>query len=355
MEPKSTFLRACLRLPVERTPIWLMRQAGRYLPEYRDIRSEAGDFLNLCYNPKLATEVTLQPLRRFPLDAAILFSDILVIPQAMGMSLKFSVGEGPIFSNPIRTIKDIEELEVPNPEEKLAPVLEIVTQLRKILGETPLIGFSGSPWTLATYMVEGGSSKKFHQIKAMMYNNPMLLNQILDILVISVAKYLNAQIRHGAQAVQIFDTWGGVLAPEQFREFSLKPVAEIIKRLDRIGPDKVRVPVIFFAKGCGYMLEEMAEIGCDVLGLDWTTNLAKAHQRVGHRVALQGNLDPSVLYASPEVIQREVFELLNSYPSPTGHIFNLGHGLEPDMDPERVSILVEAVHQASSLKGKSIK
>ena len=348
MEPESRFLRACLRLPVDQTPVWLMRQAGRYLPEYLVVRKKAGDFLSLCKNVDLATEVTLQPLRRYGLDAAILFSDILVVPEAMGMGVRFSTGEGPVLEPRLRTRADIQRLRIPDPEEKLDYVLKTVALIRRHLPiQTPLIGFSGSPWTLATYMVEGASSKTFSQIKGMLYDDPDTLNQLLAVIADAVVVYLNAQIKAGVQAVQIFDTWGGVLGPREFKTFSLHWIQRIIDGLDRIGPDGVPVPVILFAKGCGAMLESLVDTGCNVVGLDWTTDLGEARRQVNGRVALQGNMDPAVLYASPKRIRAEVGRLLRAYGCHPGHIFNLGHGMAPDMDPEHVSVLVDAVKEES--------
>ncbi len=349
-ESPHRFLRACHRLPVDQTPVWLMRQAGRYLPEYMKIRQKAGDFLSLCKNPELATEVTLQPVCRFDLDAAILFSDILVVPEAMGMNLHFSVGEGPILEPVLRHPADLDRLRRVDPEDQLGYVMQAVDSIRNGLDDKiPLIGFSGSPWTLATYMVEGGSSKTFSYIKGMMFDQPQLLQQLLDKLSDVVADYLNAQIAHGVQAVQIFDTWGGVLGPREFGEFSLRSMQNIIQKLHRVGPKGHPVPVILFAKGCGSHLELMAASGCDVVGLDWTTDLGLARERVGGRVALQGNLDPAVLYASPERIRQEVRQLLHAYGPYPGHIFNLGHGMAQDMDPERVVDLVSAVREESRL------
>lgn len=349
-ESPHRFLRACHRLPVDQTPLWLMRQAGRYLPEYRKIRQEAGDFLALCKNPELATEVTLQPVYRFGLDAAILFSDILVVPEAMGMDLQFSTGEGPLLEPVIRQPSDLARLTPVDPEDQLGYVLKTVATIRRALDDKiPLIGFSGSPWTLATYMVEGGSSKTFRQIKGMLYDQPELLHQLLDKIGDVVADYLNAQIAHGVQAVQIFDTWGGVLGAREFGEFSLRSMQRIIQKLHRVGPGGHAIPVILFAKGCGTHLEAMAASGCDVVGLDWTTDLGSARERVGGRVALQGNMDPAVLYAKPERVRHEVRRLLEAYGPHPGHIFNLGHGMAPDMDPERVVDLVLAVQEESRL------
>ena len=350
IEPTHRFLRACQKLPVDQTPIWLMRQAGRYLPEYLKIRRQAGDFLTLCKNPELATEVTLQPLYRFGLDAAILFSDILVVPEAMGMHLSFGSGEGPILEPALRRETDLNRLRPVDPEDQLSYVLQTVSKIRLALNEkTPLIGFSGSPWTLATYMVEGGSSKTFRHIKGMLFDQPQLLQQLLDQISDVVADYLNAQIAHGVQAVQIFDTWGGVLGPREFNEFSLRSMKRIIRQLRRLGKDGQPVPIILFAKGCGSQLETMLESGCDVIGLDWSTDLGLARQRVAGRVALQGNLDPAVLYAAPERLRDEVCRLLHAYGPHPGHIFNLGHGMAPDMDPQQVTNLVSMVQAESRL------
>ncbi|MBF0133893.1 MAG: uroporphyrinogen decarboxylase [Magnetococcales bacterium] len=347
-EPQSLFLRASLGLEVEQTPIWLMRQAGRYLPEYREVRKKAGDFLSLCKNPDLAAQVTLQPVERFGLDAAILFSDILVVPEAMGMVLQFLEGEGPHFSKPLTRLSDLDRLNLPDPEVQLDYVLATIRAIRRQLpAHIPLIGFSGSPWTLATYMVEGGSSKKFTQIKTALYNDPVFLEGLLERLVTAVVHYLNAQIAHGVDAVQIFDTWGGVLGPEEYRRFSLEPMARIVAGLNRQRPDGSRVPVIVFSKGCGGYLETIATSGCDVIGLDWTTPLAQARSRLGPGFALQGNLDPAILYASPQRIRSEVRRLLEAFGKQNGHIFNLGHGMEPNIDPNKVPVLVEAVREES--------
>ncbi len=353
MEPSHRFLRACLRLPVDRTPIWIMRQAGRYLPEYLKVRAEAGDFLSLCRSAERATEVTMQPIDRFGFDAAILFSDILVVPEAMGIDLRFAVGEGPILSPPVRTAADLErirEADLP----KLEYVMNVIRSIRGALQDrVPLIGFSGSPWTLATYMVEGSGSKTFNHIKGMMFSDPDTLHRLLDLLARSVSAYLNAQIAAGAQAVQIFDTWGGVLSPVAFREFSLDYMRRVVAGLNRTGPDGMKVPVILFAKGCGSMIEEIADTGCDVVGVDWTLDMAEARERVGDRVALQGNLDPATLFAPPERIRQEVRTLLEAFGPHPGHIFNLGHGVTPDVDPDRVAVLVQAVQEESArLHGK---
>ncbi len=341
------FLRALMRQPVDRTPIWMMRQAGRYLPEYRASRAQAGDFMSLCKNHDLACEVTIQPLERYPLDAAILFSDILTIPDAMGLGLYFEAGEGPKFNKIVRTEADVQALSVVNTEADLDYVLKAVSTIRSELnGRVPLIGFSGSPWTLATYMVEGGSSKDFRHVKAMMYNTPEVMHQLLDTLAKSVIGYLNAQIRAGAQAVQIFDTWGGSLSDVAYQEFSLKYMKQIVDGLIR-EHDGQKVPVILFTKGGGQWLESMADTGADALGLDWTTDIGAARARVGNRVALQGNMDPSVLYASPETIRAEVKRILDSYGQGSGHIFNLGHGIHQFVDPEHARVFVEAVVELS--------
>ncbi|WP_040858474.1 uroporphyrinogen decarboxylase [Thiorhodovibrio frisius] len=343
----DVFLRALLREPVDYTPVWMMRQAGRYLPEYRETRAKAGSFMDLCRNPELACEVTLQPLERFPLDAAILFSDILTIPDAMGLGLYFSEGEGPGFERPVRNKEDIERIKVPDPEQELRYVMDAVAVIRRELnGRVPLIGFSGAPWTLATYMVEGGSTKNFALTKAMMFDRPELMHALLGKIADTVTLYLNAQIARGAQAVMIFDTWGGVLSPADFREFSLRYMERIVEGLTREA-DGRRVPVVLFAKGGGQWLDRMAETGCDALGVDWTMDLADARRLVKDKVALQGNLDPCTLYASPERIEREVGRVLASYGSGSGHVFNLGHGIHPDVNPEHAAAMVSAVHQLS--------
>ncbi|MCX2497882.1 uroporphyrinogen decarboxylase [Plesiomonas shigelloides] len=341
------YLRALLREPVDMTPVWMMRQAGRYLPEYRATRAEAGDFMSLCKNPELACEVTLQPLRRFALDAAILFSDILTIPDAMGLGLYFETGEGPRFERPVRSLADVQKLGVPDPEQELGYVMDAVRTIRRELkGAVPLIGFSGSPWTLATYMVEGGSSKAFTRIKKMMYAEPQTLHLLLDKLADSVIVYLNAQIRAGAQSVMVFDTWGGALTGRDYREFSLHYMHKIVDGLLR-EHDGHRVPVTLFTKGGGQWLEAIADTGCDAVGLDWTTSLADARARIGSRVALQGNMDPSMLYAPPARIEQEVASLLAEFGAGTGHVCNLGHGIHPDVDPAHAGVFVEAVHRLS--------
>ncbi|WP_070962689.1 uroporphyrinogen decarboxylase [Vibrio sonorensis] len=342
------YLRALLKEPVDYTPVWMMRQAGRYLPEYRETRSIAGDFMSLCRNAELASEVTLQPLRRFPLDAAILFSDILTIPDAMGLGLRFETGEGPVFDKPIRCKADVDKIGLPDPEGELQYVMNAVRQIRKDLnGDVPLIGFSGSPWTLATYMVEGGSSKAFTKIKKMMYAEPQTLHALLDKLADSVIEYLNAQIKAGAQSVMVFDTWGGVLTPRDYNLFSLQYMHKIVDGLIREN-DGRRVPVTLFTKNGGMWLEQIAATGCDAVGLDWTINIADAKARVGDKVALQGNMDPSMLYAQPERIKEEVATILEGFGHDnTGHVFNLGHGIHLDVPPENAGVFVEAVHELS--------
>ncbi|MGM0526329.1 MAG: uroporphyrinogen decarboxylase [Pseudomonadota bacterium] len=341
------YLRALQQQPVDRTPVWMMRQAGRYLPEYKATRAEAGDFMSLCRNTELACEVTLQPLRRFDLDAAILFSDILTIPDAMGLELYFETGEGPKFAKPVTTLKQIEKLSVPDMGSDLKYVTDAVSLIRQELdGSVPLIGFSGSPWTLATYMVEGGSTKNFSKVKKLMFAEPQAMHQLLDVLAESVIQYLNAQIEAGAQSVMVFDTWGGVLSPRDYQQFSLAYMEKIVNGLTKSSEGRI-VPVTLFTKNGGQWLEAMAATGATALGVDWTTNLAEARQRVGGTVALQGNMDPSVLYASPERIDQEVQEILNSYGKGNGHIFNLGHGIHPEVDPEHAAAFIEAIHKHS--------
>ncbi|RYZ31136.1 MAG: uroporphyrinogen decarboxylase [Sphingobacteriales bacterium] len=342
------FLRALLREPVDRTPVWMMRQAGRYLPEYRATRTKAGDFMALCSNPELACEVTLQPLERYALDAAILFSDILTIPDAMGLGLYFGEGEGPKFRKAVVNAADIEALPVVNTAQDLSYVLDAVSLIRRELnGRVPLIGFSGSPWTLATYMLEGGSSKDFRRSKTLMYNQPEVMHLLLDKLVASVIDYLNAQILAGAQAVQIFDTWGGALSASAYQEFSLNPMQKIIDGLIKEHQGRA-VPVIVFTKGGGLWLESMADIGATALGLDWTCDIGQARARVGQRVALQGNMDPGILYASPQRIRQEVATILQSFGHGSGHIFNLGHGITPEVDPAHAGAFISAVNELSS-------
>ena len=341
------FLRALNKEAVDYTPVWMMRQAGRYLPEYRATREKAGSFMDLCKNQDLACEVTLQPLERYPLDAAILFSDILTIPDAMGLGLTFEAGEGPKFSNPVRTEADVNKLFVPDPEGELQYVMNAVRTIRRELnGRVPLIGFSGSPWTLATYMVEGGGSKDYAKVKGMMFDRPDLMHKLLDTTAQSVTSYLNAQIAAGAQAVQIFDTWGGALTPRDYKEFSLRYMQQIVDGLTRTSEGR-KVPVILFTKGGGAWLEDMAATGCDALGLDWTVNIADARARVGNKVALQGNMDPSILYAKPERIREEVASILAGYGKGSGHVFNLGHGIHQFVNPEHAGAFIESVHELS--------
>ena len=342
------FLKALARQPVDRTPIWMMRQAGRYLPEYRATRAKAGDFMSLCKNTELACEVTLQPLARYELDAAILFSDILTIPDAMGLGLYFEEGEGPKFRKPVRTEADIEQLNVVNTASDLAYVTDAVAMIRRELhGRVPLIGFSGSPWTLATYMIEGQSSRDFARAKTMLYTQPELMHQLLDKLALSVIDYLNAQISAGAQVVQIFNTWGGALSQAAYLEFSLAYMQKIVSGLTKQAEGR-DVPVILFTKGGGHWLEAMAETGCDALGLDWTVDIGAARARVGNKVALQGNMDPAVLRSDPARIEAEVATILQSFGQGPGHIFNLGHGITPDIDPAHAKVFIEAVQNFSA-------
>lgn len=341
------FLRALLRQPVDRTPIWMMRQAGRYLPEYRATRKEAGSFLDLCKNQDLACEVTLQPLRRYPMDAAILFSDILTVPDALGLGLYFEEGEGPRFRKTVRSEADLNALNDFNARDDLDYVMRAVSTIRRELnGSVPLIGFSGSPWTLATYMVEGGSSKDFANVKRMAYDQPELMHQLLSVLADAVADYLEAQVEAGAQAVQIFDTWGGSLSAAAYKEFSLKYMQRIIGRLPTEA-DGRRVPVIVFTKGGGQWLEAIADCGAQCVGIDWTTDIHSARQRVGDRVALQGNMDPTMLFASPERIRSEVESILAGFGHGSGHVFNLGHGITPGVNPDHVTAFVDAVQEIS--------
>ena len=339
------FLRALLRQPTDTTPVWIMRQAGRYLPEYRETRKQAGSFLDLCKNKELACEVTLQPLRRFSLDAAILFSDILTIPDAMGLGLYFAEGEGPRFERPLRSAADVNRIGVPDPSGSLRYVTDAVSLIRHELdGAVPLIGFSGSPWTLSTYMVEGGSSKEYRFIKGMMYQEPATLHRLLNTLARSVTEYLNAQIEAGAQAVMVFDTWGGVLTPQTYRDFSLAYMQQIVDGLKREHDGKA-IPVTLFTKGGAQWLEAMADTGCNALGLDWTIDIDAARERVGDRVALQGNLDPCVLYADPESIRDRVRDIIERFGNHPGHIFNLGHGIHQAVNPDHLGALVDAVHE----------
>ena len=341
------FLRALRREPVDATPVWLMRQAGRYLPEYRATRAKAGSFMALATNPELACEVTLQPLQRFDLDAAILFSDILTIPDAMGLGLSFAEGEGPRFARPVRTAADVARLVVPDMETELRYVMDALRLIRRELDDRlPLIGFSGSPWTLACYMIEGGGSANFSRIKAMAFSEPALLHQLLGVVTDSVIAYLTAQRAAGAQALMVFDTWGGVLAPHHYREFSLRYLSRIAREFSR-GTGAECSPLILFGKGNAPYLEELAASGAEGVGVDWLVSLDEARRRTGGKVALQGNLDPATLYGSPEAIRAEVKRTLESYGEGPGHVFNLGHGLAPDMNPENVKVLVDSVHEFS--------
>ncbi|MDX2319420.1 MAG: uroporphyrinogen decarboxylase [Moritella sp.] len=341
------YLRALAKESVDQTPVWMMRQAGRYLPEYKATRAEAGDFMSLCKNAELACEVTLQPLRRFPLDAAILFSDILTIPDAMGLGLYFEEGEGPKFARPITCKADVDKIGIPDPEGELQYVMNAVRTIRKGLdGAVPLIGFSGSPWTLATYMVEGGGTKAFTKIKKMAFAEPQTLHLLLDKLADSVITYLNAQIAAGAQSVMVFDTWGGVLSPRDYKDFSLQYMHKIVDGLTRFN-DGRKVPVTLFTKNGGQWIEQIAATGCDAIGLDWTIDIAEAKARVGDKVALQGNMDPSMLYASPERIREEVSTILSGFGKGNGHVMNLGHGIHLDVEPEKAGVFIEAVGELS--------
>ncbi len=348
------FLRACLRLPTDCTPVWLMRQAGRYLPEYKATRMKAGNsFMGLATNPGYATEVTIQPLDRYALDAAILFSDILTVPDAMGLGLSFGAGEGPKFAHPIKDEADVAKLAVPDMD-KLRYVFDAVASIRRALGSgreqrVPLIGFSGSPWTLACYMVEGGGSDDYRLVKTLMYRRPDLMHRILEVNADAVAAYLNAQIEAGAQAVMVFDSWGGVLADGAFQRFSLAYTERVLRQLKR-EHEGFRIPHIVFTKGGGLWLEAIAATGCDVVGIDWTVNLGSARARVGNKVAIQGNLDPNVLFAEPEQVRAEVARTLESFGAlrpGAGHVFNLGHGISQHTPPDNVTVLVNAVHELS--------
>ncbi len=341
------FLRALTGQSVDMTPVWMMRQAGRYLPEYRATRKQAGDFLSLCKSPELACEVTLQPLRRYAMDAAILFSDILTIPDAMGQGLYFTEGEGPRFRKIVRTEADVLALPELNTARDLNYVTDAVSVIRRELnGSVPLIGFSGSPWTLATYMIEGSGSKDFRHAKSFMYNQPQAMHLLLDKLARAVADYLNAQIAAGAQAVQIFDTWGGVLSTPAYQQFSLAYMKKVVQQLTRVSEGR-EVPVILFTKNGGLWLEDIADSGCDCVGLDWTIDIGRARERIGSKVSLQGNMDPSILYATPQSIRAEVGRILQDFGPGNGHVFNLGHGITPDVDPQNVAVFVESVHELS--------
>ena len=341
------FLRAIWQEPVDVTPIWIMRQAGRYLPEYRKVRQHAGSFMNLCKNPELACAVTLQPLARFPLDAAIVFSDILTIPDAMGLGLDFKEGEGPFFKHPIRSEHDIKKLGIPDPELTLTYVLDAIRMIqRELAGTVPLIGFCGSPWTLATYMIEGRSNKSFPLAQQMLHEQPELLHQLLDKLAQAVSLHLNAQIKAGVQAVMLFDTWGGLLGTEHYQQFSLHYVKQIIDNLIK-EHEGLRIPVILFTKNGGQWLELMTRTGCHVIGVDHQISLNHARQCLNGRIALQGNMNPEILLQTPDQIQKEAARILADYGHNSGHIFNLGHGITPDVPPENVATLVEAVHSLS--------
>ena len=343
----DVFLRALRREPVSRTPLWIMRQAGRYLPEYREVRAIAGDFMSLCRNAELACEVTLQPLRRYKLDAAILFSDILTVPDALGLGLYFTPGEGPRFKRPVQNAAAIRKLAVPDVNSDLGYVFEAVGTIRKALdGQVPLIGFAGSPWTVATYMVEGRSSRDFATIKGLAAEDPDSLLRLLDVVTETTVQYLDAQIKAGAQAIMVFDTWGSALEPDDYRRFSLANMQTIVDNL-ACDQGKEPVPVILFTKGAGELLRDMADTGCDALGVDWTTDLKTARGYVEDKVALQGNLDPATLRESPEVIRQGVADTLASYGRGPGHVFNLGHGITPDIDPDHLGVLVDAVHELS--------
>ncbi len=342
------YLKALRREPVDCTPVWIMRQAGRYLPEYRATRAEAGDFLTLCKTPELACEVTLQPLRRFPLDAAILFSDILTIPDAMGLELSLNEGVGPRFARPVRSRSDIERLPLLDMGSDLRYVTDAVSLIRRELkGSVPLIGFTGSPWTLMTYMVEGGSSKEFALAKGMIHDDPAAAHLLLQKVTDAVIDYLKAQVEAGAQSLMIFDTWGGALTPSGYREFSLAYMAKIVGALQNDEQIK-NTPVTLFTKGGSNWLEAIADTGCDAVGLDWTISLAEAKTRVGHKVALQGNMDPTVLYASADKVRAEAQTVVEDFGDGNGHVFNLGHGIHPTIDPDNVAALVETVHRCSA-------
>lgn len=349
------YINALLKKEISRTPVWVMRQAGRYLPEYRATRKKAGSFLNLCKSSEMACEVTLQPLDRFDLDAVILFSDILTIPDAMGLGLYFVEGEGPKFKKPLKTISDIKKLSKPDVGLELSYVSDAVSTIKKNLkNRLPLIGFSGSPWTLATYMIEGGSSKTFSKAKALMFENPKYMHILLDLVADTVIDYVNSQIAAGADSIMIFDTWGGLLNKNCYQEFSLRYMEKIVSTINRNYEDRI-VPITLFTKGGGAWLEKMANSGCDALGLDWTVELKDAQKRVGKKVALQGNLDPCALYSSAENIKIEVKKIIDQFDGKTGHVFNLGHGINPDVNPDNMKILIDTVHQYSKKISMSLK
>ncbi|MDC0964952.1 uroporphyrinogen decarboxylase [Candidatus Thioglobus sp.] len=339
------YLNALAKKPTARTPVWVMRQAGHYLPEYRATRKQAGDFMSLCRNPELACEVTMQPIDRFDLDAAILFSDILTIPDAMGLGLYFSDGEGPKFERPIQTLADIEAIPS-NVNNDLTYVFDAVSTIKSALGErAPLIGFTGSPWTLATYMIEGGSSKTFAKTKAMLFNEPKMLHLLLDKLADSVIAYLDQQVQSGADSLMVFDTWGGVLSRQNYLDFSLSYMQKIVNGVKAKHPN---TPITLFSKNGGKHLNEIAATGCDGVGIDWTVELGEVQSKIGDKVAIQGNLDPAVMYATPEIIRAEVKKVLSQFKGDTGHIFNLGHGITPDVNPENMAVLVDSVHEFSA-------
>ncbi len=343
------FIKALLRQPVDQTPIWIMRQAGRYLPEYRAVRQRVPNFLTLCQTPELACEVTLQPIRRFALDAAIVFSDILTIPDAMGLGLYFVEGEGPKFQKRLEHPRDIEQLTLPDISQSLSYTLETIRMVSRSLdGSIPLIGFSGSPWTLACYMIEGGSSKTFHRARGLTYSDPDTLQNLLNLLSQSVTEYLTAQAEAGANALMLFDTWGGLLTPTHYQTFSLYYLEKIIHSL-KSQPHTASIPIILFTKQGGAWLQSMAQSGCDAIGLDWTVNIHDARQQVGNQVALQGNFDPALLFGTPECIRKAVKNLLAQYGAGTGHIANLGHGIEPATNPDHVEVLINAVHEFSKV------
>jgi len=339
------YLNALAKKPTTRTPIWVMRQAGRYLPEYRATRKQAGDFMSLCRNPELACEVTMQPMDRFDLDAAILFSDILTIPDAIGLGLYFSDGEGPKFERPIRTLADIEAIPS-NVNNDLTYVFDAVSTIKSALGtRAPLIGFTGSPWTLATYMIEGASSKTFAKTKAMLFNEPKMLHLLLAKLADSVIAYLDQQVQSGADSLMVFDTWGGVLSRQNYLDFSLSYMQKIVNGVKAKHPN---TPITLFSKNGGKHLNEIAATGCDGVGIDWTVELSEVQDKIGDKVAIQGNLDPAVMYATPEIIRAEVKKVLSQFKGDTGHIFNLGHGITPDVNPENMAVLVDSVHEFSA-------
>jgi uroporphyrinogen decarboxylase len=336
------FLRACRRLPVERTPTWVMRQAGRYLKEYREVR-EKSDFKTMCKTPELACKVTMQPVDLIGIDAAIIFSDILVVPEAMGMDFEMNEGKGPVFHKPLRSSEDARNLKQVDPYKDLKYVLDAVSMTKRELnGRIPLIGFSGSPWTLFTYMVEGRGSKNFSEVKKLIYNDPLLAHEVLNKIADAVSVYLSAKIEAGADAVQIFDTWGGILSQSDFEEYSLQYIEKVISNIK-----KKDEPVIVFCKGVHYKLKRIVKAGADVVGLDWTMDIGRVRKKLKDSAALQGNLDPTVLYGSPELIKAQASRILESYGEGNGHIFNLGHGILPDVNPDNLRLLVDYVKEES--------